>query len=199
MEVFLIRHTRPAVVEGTCYGRTDVPLDEHDFAARVPHIAAQLPRGMAFYSSPATRCARLAGHLVDATCGALAGVDERLRELDFGSWEGRLWSELPSEETRRWRSDIVHGAPPGGENLMALWARVTEFYQATLDDAHNKGTERIAIVGHAGSLKMLVMRALRMSPDAFALTDVAQGRVSRVDVTRRADGELRERLMFLNR
>ena len=199
MEIYLVRHTKPDVAEGTCYGRTDVPLAEGEFHARVPHIAAHLPRGMVFYSSPASRCARLAERLVAVTGGSLACVDGRLHELHFGDWEGRTWNELPREQTERWTSDIVHYAPPNGENFMAMWGRVTEFYQLILNAAFAGDNERIAIVGHAGSLKVLVMRALKQAPDEYALTDVAQGRVSRIDVRRRDDGDLYERLMFLNR
>ncbi len=199
MEIYLIRHTRPGVPEGTCYGRSDVPLDEADFAARAPVIAGHLPSGMVFYSSPATRCARLAEDLVARTGGSLAGVDGRLHELHFGDWEGRAWRDLPRHETERWRGDIVHYAPPNGENFMSMWARVTGFYQTILDAACAGSEARIAIVGHAGSLKVLLMRSLKLAPDEYALTDVAQGRVSRIDVKKNAEGELAERLMFLNR
>jgi broad specificity phosphatase PhoE len=82
---------------------------------------------------------------------------------------------------------------------MAMWARVTEFYQAVLEAASAGGNQRVAIVGHAGSLKVLVMRALKLAPDAYALADVAQGRVSRIDAKQTAQGEWFERLMFLNR
>jgi alpha-ribazole phosphatase len=199
MEIYLVRHTRPGVPEGTCYGRTDVPLDESDFHARLPVITGHLPRGMVFYSSPASRCARLAEKLVQRTEGSFAGVDGRLHELHFGDWEGRAWSELPRHETERWTSDIVHYSPPNGENFMAMWGRVTEFYQAILDAAFAGSMERIAIVAHAGSLKVLVMRTLKLAPDQYALADVAQGRVTRIDVKKTAEGELSERLMFLNR
>ena len=199
MEIYLIRHTRPGVPEGTCYGRTDVPLDEAEFSARIPLIAVHLPSGMVFYSSPASRCARLAERLVAHTGGRLAGVDGRLHELDFGDWEGRMWSELPRHETERWSGDIVHYAPPNGENFMTMWGRVAQFYQAILDAACADSVARIGIVGHAGSLKVLVMRALRLAPDQYALADVAQGRVSRIDARKTAAGELFERLMFLNR
>lgn len=199
MEIYLIRHTRPGLAEGTCYGRTDVPLDEADFAARVPSIAAHLPQGMVFYSSPASRCARLAERLAERTGGSLAGLDGRLHELDFGAWEGRLWTELPRHETERWIGDIVHYAPPGGENFMNMWGRVTEFYQAIVEAATSSKDARIGIVGHAGSLKVLVMRALKLAPDQYALADIAQGRVSRIDVKRSDAGELYERLMYLNR
>ena len=199
MEIYLIRHTRPAVPEGLCYGRQDVALDEADLQARLPLIVDHLPRGMAFHSSPASRCARLADLLVAGTGGSLAALDARLHELDFGDWEGRLWSELPREETERWTSDIVRYAPPNGENFMAMWARVDAFYQAVLAAAHAQGDSRLGIVGHAGSLKVLLMRALKLAPAQFAATDVAQGRVTRIDVTRTGQEEWFERLMFLNR
>ena len=147
MEIHLIRHTRPGLPEGTCYGRTDVPLDEAEFSARVARIADHLPADMVFYSSPASRCARLAERLVADTGGSLAGVDGRIHELDFGDWEGRLWSDLPSHETDRWRSDIVHYAPPNGEGFMAMWDRVSAFYQAILDAAFAGSQARIGIVG----------------------------------------------------
>jgi alpha-ribazole phosphatase len=199
MEIYLIRHTRPAVPEGTCYGRTDVPLDEADFTARVPAIAGLLPRGMAFHASPASRCARLAAALATRTGGTLAATDARLHELDFGAWEGRLWRDLPREDTERWTGDIVHYAPPGGETFLAMWERVDGFYQSLLERALGEGVERLAIVGHAGSLKVLLLRTLNLAPARYGSADIAQGRVSRVDVRRADDGQLYERLMFLNR
>ena len=199
MELYLVRHTRPAIAEGLCYGRHDVPLDEADLDARLPMIINQLPRGMHFYSSPASRCARLAEQLVVTTGGVLAGVDARLHELDFGDWEGRLWRDLPREETERWTGDIVHYAPPNGENFMAMWARVTAFYQDMLNAAQKGGQQQLAVIGHAGSLKVLLMRALKLAPDQFAAFDFAQGRIARLDVNMGADGALYEKLMFLNR
>ncbi len=199
MEIYLIRHTRPAVPAGLCYGRQDVPLDEADLAARLPEIAAQLPRGMPFYSSPATRCARLAERLAAATGGTLAGLDARLHELDFGDWEGRAWSELPRAETQRWSADFANCSPPNGEHFSAMWERVTQAYQAILEAAHGGGLNSVGVVGHAGSLKVLVMRTLKLAPDQYALADIAQGRVTRIDVNRTAEGKVFERLMFLNR
>jgi alpha-ribazole phosphatase len=199
MEIYLIRHTRPAVPEGLCYGRRDVPLDEAELEARLPHIAAHLPRGMDFYSSPATRCARLAERLATATGGTLAALDARLHELDFGDWEGRIWSQLPRAETERWTGDIVNVAPPNGEALIDMWQRVVAAYEAILDAAHAGGVQHVGVVGHAGSLKVLLLRTLNLPPEQYALADIAQGRVTRIDVNRGAVGVRFERLMFLNR
>jgi alpha-ribazole phosphatase len=122
-----------------------------------------------------------------------------MHEMHFGDWEGRLWGELPIEETTRWTSDIVHYSPPNGENFMAMWTRVAAFYQDMLNAALAGGQDRLAIVGHAGSLKVLLMRALKLAPDQFAAFDMAQGRVARLDVNKTPEGELYEKLMFLNR
>jgi len=199
VEIYLIRHTRPAVPAGLCYGRHDVALDEADLMACVPRILEHLPRELTFYSSPASRCTRLAERLVAATGGTLAGIDARLHEMHFGDWEGHLWSDLPREQTELWTSDIVRYSPPNGENFMAMWGRVTEFYEGLLDAALRGQGAPLAIVAHAGSLKVLVMRTLNLAPRQYACTDVAQGRVTRIDVNRSDAGELYERLMFLNR
>lgn len=199
MQVYLIRHTRPGVPEGTCYGRTDVPLDEPAFEAGVAHLAAHLPQGMAFYSSPATRCARLADALVERTGGRSAGTDPRLHEIDFGTWEGRAWRDLPRAETERWTADIVNVVPPGGENFLSVWQRVHAFHGEVVEAALDAGVECLAIVGHAGSLKVLVLRTLGLPPSHYGQADVAQARASLVEVRRGRDGALHERLMFLNR
>jgi alpha-ribazole phosphatase len=199
MEIYLIRHTRPDVPEGFCYGRRDVALDADDLAARVPQIAQQLPRGMPVYSSPASRCTQLADLLVQETGGSFAGRDARLHEMDFGDWEGRLWRDLPMQETQRWTSDIVRETPPNGENFMAMWARVADFYQGAIHAALEQGWPRLAVVGHAGSLKVMLMQAMRLAPEQYAAFDLAQGRVSRLDLHRGKDGSPYEKVMFLNR
>lgn len=199
MELYLIRHTRPAVPEGTCYGRTDVPLDEPMFVAGIEHLAAHLPAGMRFHTSPATRCARFADMLAQRTAGTQAAADVRLHELDFGAWEGRAWRDLPCDETEAWTADIVNRTPPGGENFMALWQRVAAFHREVVEAALDAGAAHLAIVGHAGSLKVLVLRALGLPPGRYGQADLAQGRVTRIDLSRGGDGSLVERLMFLNR
>ena len=199
MQLYLIRHTRPGVPEGLCYGRQDVALDPLDFQARLPLIARQLPPGMLFHTSPAARCTRLAEVLAELGGGTLAAPDARLHEMDFGAWEGRLWRDLPWEETTRWTSDIVHYSPPEGENFMAMWARVEAFHQEVIRNASAEGHGALGIVGHAGSLKVLIMQALKLEPRQFGAFELSQGHVSRLDVSFSAEETLVEKLVFLNR
>ncbi|MFN4100140.1 MAG: histidine phosphatase family protein, partial [Pararhodobacter sp.] len=59
MSLILLRHTRPMVTEGTCYGRTDLSLAD-DFSGSAAKIAAQLPEFTRILSSPLSRCRLLA-------------------------------------------------------------------------------------------------------------------------------------------
>ena len=62
MEVYLIRHTETILSEGVCYGQTDVHVKQPyltHFDSIVKSIESQ---SVKIYSSPLTRCTRLAHH-----------------------------------------------------------------------------------------------------------------------------------------
>ncbi|WP_373835828.1 histidine phosphatase family protein, partial [Bacteroides heparinolyticus] len=85
MEIILIRHTSVDVPPGVCYGQTDVPL-KATFKEEASVTAENLKEYFPFehvYTSPLTRCVRLASF-----CGYPdAEHDNRLMEINFGSWE----------------------------------------------------------------------------------------------------------------
>ena len=83
MEVILIRHTSVDVPPGVCYGQTDVPLKptfEQEAAITQENLKNYLPFDHV-YTSPLTRCVRLASY-----CGI------RMRNGTNGLW--RLISEV---------------------------------------------------------------------------------------------------------
>lgn len=144
----LVRHTRPAVAEGTCYGRLDL-----DLAASAPAdlctALGGVPPVTRVYASPARRCRALAAALA-ARDGAPLVEDERLLEFDFGTWEGQPWAALERAAIDAWAADPWHYAPGGGETLAGVWARVEAFRR---DLAGAAG--RTAIVAHHGPLRIL--------------------------------------------
>ena len=176
MSVILLRHTRLAAVEGLCYGRTDVPLAA-SFTDELAVIRAGLAgvRLGAVWSSPATRCLRLAVALEDKWHGRPArgvedhrrdahatsdfGVptDTRLQELDFGAWENCTWDSFRSPESEAWALDPWRLAPPGGESGAQLWARVGAFRtellsELTVGPSCADGAS-ILVVTHAGAIR----------------------------------------------
>ncbi len=150
MSVWWIRHTRVAVPPGTCYGRTDVPLAD-SFEAEAAAVRAALPATPRLvWSSPAERCRRLA-----ATLGAPVRVDERLWELHFGEWEGRIWDSFHDARSDAWAADPWAMRPPGGESGEQMTARVAAVRQDIWAEVEAAGATagEVAVVAHAGVLR----------------------------------------------
>ena len=150
MGLILVRHTRPDVVAGLCYGQTDLDVAD-TFADEAAAVLAALPEVRGVVSSPLRRCRVLAQRIADAA-GLPLDIDERLQEIDFGAWEGRQWAELPKREIDAWAQDFLNARPHGGESVPMLRSRVG----AALADLSARN-EPIAIVTHAG-----VIRAARL-------------------------------------
>lgn len=117
--MILLRHTRPLQAAGLCYGRTDLGLCD-DFEAEAARLAQALPGGLTrVVTSPLSRCARLAG-VIAAQRGLTLTTDERLTEIDFGTWEGVAWDAVPRDGLDAWAADLLHARPHGGESVAML-------------------------------------------------------------------------------
>lgn len=162
MAIHLMRHPRPQVADGVCYGATDLAIAEPFEAALAAALQAAPVVGL-IVTSPLQRRRRLAEAVAQARGAALV-VDPRVREMDFGAWEGRPWAELPRTELDAWAADFMHARPHGGESVAMLAARV----DAALED-HRAGQEDRLIVTHAGVMKA----AFRQWRAEFAFGGVA--------------------------
>lgn len=143
MQVFLIRHPRPAIAPGVCYGQLDIDCVEVDAVAG--KLRRVLPAGIPVFSSPLRRARRLAEALSENT-----RIDARLCEIHFGAWEGQRWDAIERGQLDAWADDVLGFVPPGGESVATLYARAQAF-AASLDP----NLPHVAVVTHAG-----VMRAL---------------------------------------
>jgi broad specificity phosphatase PhoE len=84
-------------------------------------------------------------------------VDARLSELCFGVWEGQEYDEIARTDAvrwQRWLSNYEYEAPPQGETVTELRARVA----AWLDERRSGATTVLAVT-HAGVVR--TARALR--------------------------------------
>jgi alpha-ribazole phosphatase len=179
MELFLIRHTAPAVVTGVCYGRSDLPLAagaERDIQAAL----ASLPKCDLVYSSPAQRCVKLAAALAERDACELKLASE-LQELDFGAWEQLPWARIPREHSDPWAADTWNRAPPGGETEQALWNRVASWYRGML----SAPVSRCAVVAHGGPLRVLRCLALDLSVEERWSWNLGWGEHARFEIAAR--------------
>ena len=147
MRLYLVRHPKPDVPAGYCYGRTDLPAQDADTARVLGALTNQgLPGAMPVYASPLQRSAILAQRLSKAPT-----FDARLAEMDFGAWELRHWDTIARDEIDAWNADLLHYRPGGGENVMQVAVRVAAFRA----DIQRAGCAAALVICHAGAMRLL--------------------------------------------
>ncbi|MEI7596082.1 MAG: alpha-ribazole phosphatase [Bacteroidota bacterium] len=174
MEIYLIRHTKPNIPEGVCYGSTDMELIENSNSQfEKIKTSLNIDESFVFYSSPLKRCSLMAKYLSNDNFI----IDNRLKEISFGKWEETPWVELPLDEFEKWSSDFVNNPTPGNESFIELQNRVVEFYNEVLKLKHDK----IVIVSHAGNIRALISYILAMPlTHAFRL-EISLGGVTKIN------------------
>ena len=95
-----------------------------------------------------------------------AHMDPRLCDLDYGRWRGELPTEIPSAELAEFLTN-PHAAPPGGEAITALIARV----HAWLEDM-SQTPKRVTAVVHPAIVRAAILLALGAPPQSFWRIDV---------------------------
>jgi alpha-ribazole phosphatase len=130
-KVILVRHGRTAWhAEGRYAGTADVPLDE--LGLQQAERAADHLRDAkidVIFSSPLSRCLELANK-VAAFHDLEVIVDDRLREIDLGRWDGETYKEIfekDGEMLRKWTRDPTSMTIPGGESLHEVQERSMEW------------------------------------------------------------------------
>ncbi|MEM6496585.1 MAG: histidine phosphatase family protein [Pseudomonadota bacterium] len=148
--ITLVRHPEVTLdIKGTCYGVTDVALSQNGLAS-IPVIAAELCalQPATVYHSGLTR-ARLLAESIATAVGCSLRAEDRFREIDFGAWENRPWSEIFAEVGDD-MARIIHEpdtfAPPGGETVHQLRDRVLSALGEVALDEH------CIVVAHGGPI-----------------------------------------------
>ena len=126
MKAYIVRHTS-VLWDGneTCYGETDI--DVRPTFAEEAEVTLRALRGLSFdavFSSPLQRARKLASY-----CGhPEALLDDRLKEMNFGLWEGRPWAEIIRDEpVDEFFARYIEHPTPEGESLVMQYSRVEDF------------------------------------------------------------------------
>jgi probable phosphoglycerate mutase len=179
--IAFVRHGQTASNRGgQLQGRFDAPLTEEG-AAQAARVAAALePEApVRILTSPLVR-ARATAEAIAARVGAEIEVDDRLIELDYGEWDQRLLTDVATEVWQEWRSTPSF-APPGGESLEAVTARIVDFCASRISEWRD---DLIVAVSHVSPIKAAVCWALgvderltwRMQLGLASITRIGCGR-----------------------
>ncbi|MES2687733.1 MAG: histidine phosphatase family protein [Pseudomonadota bacterium] len=157
MRLWLVRHAPVLLAPGSCYGALDLPADAAATLAAAQALADALPQGLRVSTSPLQRCEHLSQSLYGLRPDLMPETDARLREMNFGNWEGRRWDAIAQSEFDAWTADFAGHAVGGhGETVRAVMTRVGEAFDE-LGDADT------VWVTHAGIIRaaQLLARGIR--------------------------------------
>lgn len=165
--LLLARHGRTAHNQaGRIQGRSKVPLDEvgrGQAKQLAAHMAELKSRPSRIWASDLLRAEQTAGE-VAALLGLPITTDARLREQDFGDYEGRALSELLAESSQfagAWTQDFSLLHPPGGESFAQTSLRVMSWFE---DARPRQAGEVVLAVSHGLALTALLCALTSLTP-----------------------------------
>ena len=162
MKLYIARHGEtPWNVENRVSGRTDVPLTEKGMeqARLLAHSA--MGKGIeVILCSPLLR-ARQTAQAVSEAIGVPIELDERLMELDFGSFEGGPRSDPDFQYTRAQFPTRY----PGGESAFQLAHRV---YSCLEDVKCRYAGKTVLLVCHGGVCRMVRSYFMDLTNDEYS-------------------------------
>ncbi|HEY8415773.1 MAG TPA: histidine phosphatase family protein [Thermaerobacter sp.] len=157
--LYLIRHAETDWNRAGMYqGHTDTDLSERG-RGQVRALArrfAGTPLDLVVSSDLRRACETAAGLVEGCRTAPPLELDARLREMDFGAWEGLRLDDIRRrypEDLAAYRADPVDGRPTGGESFRDAGERALA---AVTEHAARPGVRRLAVVSHGGTLKALL-------------------------------------------
>jgi broad specificity phosphatase PhoE len=182
--IYYIRHGETSWnAAGRLQGVQDVPLNDlgRKQAAHAGNILADLfvrdgrdKSSLVFVASPLGR----ARSTMELVRGAMKlppadyALDDRLREIGYGQWEGSTLAEMQvrdpvlftKRQTEKWTV-----SPPGGESYVQVQARMQDWYNSVRTDT--------VAVAHGGTARALMVALGLETPLSAADLTIEQGAV----------------------
>lgn len=171
MEIYIIRHGETVWnAKKLLQGSTDIELNEN--GRELAGITGQNLEGVVFdkiYSSPLIRAYETAC-LIRGHRNIPIIRDTRLRELCFGSNEGKDFSKLLADESDPFhyffKQPERYRAPADGETLEHICERAKEFLTEVIEPQW-KELERVMIVAHGAMNKALMCHIKQHGIDQY--------------------------------
>ncbi len=169
--------------EGRLQGQQDTPLNPkgREQASAVGRALrklagaemAALDEACAFVASPFQRTRRTMERAREAMGldPAAYALDDRLKELTFGEWEGSTWPEIEARDPAGAAARAAakwNFTPPEGESYATLAQRVAPWVETLRGD--------LLVVSHGGVARALMFLIAGVAPERAAETPIQQGR-----------------------
>ena len=123
---------------------------------------------------------------IEKSLGLSAQVIDGFEEWQVGQWEGRTYLDIKKndpEQYHSWCADPIGNAPPGGESIEQLAARIKVAITTLLNNKEYAG-RKICMVTHSGIIRSALVYALDVPINNFWRLAVPTGSVSRIDFSK---------------
>jgi probable phosphoglycerate mutase len=168
MNLYMVRHGQTAASrENRFSGSSDPPLTAVGEA--MAEAFAQAYASMkwdAIYTSPMRRARQTAEPLSRLT-GVRAIVEDGLKEIDYGEWEGLRQADVKQrwpEAFEHWADDVASRGTPGGETAFHVAARAMRVVEAI---RYRHGEGNVLIVSHKATLRVITCALLGLDVRLF--------------------------------
>lgn len=161
MRILMIRHLPTPGNQRKCYtGKTDESLAMSETIQKMiqekRHFLETMGQSQVVVSSPMKRCIETAQHLFP---GQEVIAYEKLRECDFGEFEGKNYEELKSNPAYQKWLDSGGTLPfPKGESHEMFKTRCIEGFEEVIEARLRKPCTQIAMVLHGGTIMAVLER-----------------------------------------
>jgi alpha-ribazole phosphatase len=168
MNLYMVRHGQTAASrENRFSGSSDPPLTAVGEAMAQAFARAYASLTWeAIYTSPMVRTRQTA----DALCrlaGVQATVEDGLREVDYGEWEGLRQDEVKErwpQAFEYWAEDVASRGTPGGETAFHVAARAMRVVEG-IRSRHARGN--VLLVSHKATLRVITCALLGLDVRLF--------------------------------
>jgi len=172
--IFLLRHVR---TDANLQNRLCGWSDSEPLEAELGKLDSISPPNVdKVFCSPMKRCTCTAESL------GYGGIEtsESLKEVNFGKWELMTFNEVEKEypdQARKYLESPLDYTFPEGESLNDLRARIRSFIKEELI-GHVTKEKDVLIVGHSGSLRLLLIELLKEDMSLFWKFNIHPGAIS---------------------
>ena len=178
--LILARHGETELNRQGCFvGRTDLPLSDlgQQQADALARVVAKNPPDEIFVS-PLIRARQTAEKLQPT-----AQVDDDLREIDFGCWDGLTFDEISAREDAHllegWACFDSEFCFPEGESLKAFLARTDEAAYRMMEHP----ADTVMVVAHGGVIRAMLCYLLELDPKNYCVFEVKPASLTTIEIT----------------
>ncbi|NJM72968.1 MAG: histidine phosphatase family protein [Scytonema sp. RU_4_4] len=186
VRLLLVRHGETEWNRQTRFqGQIDVPLNDN--GRQQAQKAAQFLKDVAIdfaVTSPMLRPKETAEIILQYHTDVNLELQDGLREISHGLWEGKLENEIEQEfpeELHRWRTTPAQVQMPEGENLQQVWERSVVAWESIVQTALTNQLKTGLVVAHDATNKTLLCHILGLSSEQFWNFRQGNGAVTVID------------------